>query len=163
MLMLLAVLSVPRPVSLALGAYVQSRRRPGVLMVLDCVSVALLLSSIWAAKSFGPLGACCAVGVVFTLRAVANMYVLKVMDDISVAAQIATLTRPLVATVPMALAVIAVRRALAHVDVSLLEVRGVLLGIETLTGAVVYAVSALVIARRATSELIRLGKKAINR
>jgi PST family polysaccharide transporter len=161
MLAVLSVLSVPRPISLALGAYLQAERRPGVVTLLDCLNVVALMGALVVAGHLGgPLTACWAVGAVFSARALANMYMLARTDGIPVATQLLRLLRPLAACFPMVLCVLGVRRALAAAGPL---PRGIDLGAEVVTGAFTYAAAALVIARAPALELVRLAKKALGR
>jgi len=159
MLMLLSVLSVPRPVAGALTAYLHAMKRPRTVMWLEWFSVALLLGGIATVGRAGPRWACGAVGAAFCLRALATMWVIQRRDGTRVHAFLVKLLPPLGACLPMVAAILIVRHGLGHVGVP----SGVSLIAETAVGGIVYVAAALVIARQASRELIELARRGFAR
>ena len=160
MLMILSVLSVPRPLSGALGAYLQARHRQKRQMVIDLAQLAVLMGAIAAVGKIGPLWACVAVGAVFSARTFANLVEVKILDALPVRDFLVRLAPPLAACLPMVAAVLGTRYGL-HA----LGLRSAVIGLclETTAGAIAYVLGALVIARSASRELIALGRRALHR
>jgi PST family polysaccharide transporter len=159
MLMLLSVLSVPRPIAGGLGAYMQATNRPRAVMWLECFSLVVLVGGICTLGRLGPRWTCVAVGVAFTVRALANMWLLRETDGIPISRMLGKLAPPLVACVPMVAVVMAVR----HGARALGWPPALSLGLETAAGGLTYLISAFVIAREATQELLRLLRSALQR
>jgi PST family polysaccharide transporter len=112
-------------------------------MFLGLFQVALLLGCVFVlGRIGGPLWACAGVGVAFglySLLCVASVH----RDGAPAPALLARCVRPLLACVPMALAVLAVRAAMDPFGMPAL----LRLVVEILVGAAAYAGSALVVAR----------------
>jgi PST family polysaccharide transporter len=86
--------------------------------------------------------------------------VVQVIDGISFARMTLRLVPPLVACVPMVAAVVGTRLGLRRIGV---EHQIYYLAAEVLVGALVYTGAALVIARSASRELLRLLRHALAR
>lgn len=157
MLMLLSIVSAPRPIGGALTAYLYTANRPMAVLRIEWFSVVLLLGSMILLGLIGPLWACAGVGIAFSARAVTAMLVVGREEGLRLRTFLAGLVRPLAACVPMLLAVLAVDRWAQSQTIA----PPVLLAIECAAGAVVYVGSALVIARDASLELLRLGRSAL--
>jgi hypothetical protein len=124
------------------------------------------LAAVWGPRLAGPsmlgrlgAGECWAsasVGVVFTASSLAYMLVLRFADRIPLAEQFAAVLPPLLATAPMAVAVVALERALAAAAVS----APLRLAAEVSAGAVVFVPCALLFAPAASRELFALLRAA---
>jgi PST family polysaccharide transporter len=157
MLMILSVLSVPRPVAGAVGAYLQALNRPRVVAILEVGHLALLMASLATIGRLGPLWACGAVGATFIVRALANLWAVQVLDKLPMRDFLWRMVGPLLACAPMVAAVLAVRAGLAPMGLK----HWVQLLLELITGIVVYAGSALVLARQTSRELLGLARRAL--
>ena len=153
MLMILSALSVTRPIGFTIASYLQASNLPRAAMWLNLSKVALLLTSLTLLGQLGPLWACAGVGVGFGAQALASMMVVAKQDGVRVGAFLSKCFPPLLACVPMVLAVYAARYGLAYLGI---DVRGVSLVAEIVAGAVAYVLSALVIARSTSRELVGL-------
>jgi PST family polysaccharide transporter len=158
MLAILSALSVVRPVGWTIGAFLQASNRPRAAMWLGLAKIAFLLASLFILGHLtkDPLWACAAVGLAFGLHSVASMWAVR-MDGVSMRALVWRCTLPLLATVPMALAILGVRHALA------LERAGLELFVELVVGALAYVGSALAIARGTAKDFLELVRDAIRR
>ncbi len=159
MLMLLSIVSMPRPIGGALMAYLHATNRPMAVLRIEWFSVVLLLGSMALLGLMGPLWACAGVGIAFSLRAVAAMLVVGRYEGLRLGPFLAGLVPPLAACAPMLLTVLAIdawakSRAVAPL---------ILLAIESAAGAAVYVASAMLIARDASLELLRLCRSAMRR
>ncbi len=160
MLTLLSALSVVRPVGWTIASYLTSRSETRTLMWLGLFHVVFLILSIWGLGHFGPLGACVGVGVAFGGYTVASLFAVSRLDGISAATMLARCATPLLACIPLALAVLGARAGLTALDV---HVRGVGLVVEILAGGVGYVVGAFLFARTATTDLVGLLKRSLRR
>jgi PST family polysaccharide transporter len=150
MLMLLSALSVPRPIAMTLAAYLQAHRRAVAVTVLDCLTLGLLVGALCTIGQLGPRWACGAVGLAFTARMIITMFVVRASDGISVTMLLGKMLGPLLACVPMAAAVFAVRHAAQRAGLS-----GYFsLALEIAVGGLTYPLAALVFARQASREVI---------
>jgi PST family polysaccharide transporter len=152
MLMFLSVLSVPRPIAGAIGAYLQAVGRARAATILECVHLVLLLAALATIGRAGPLFACGAVGATFVVRALANMWTVRASDGIPIRRFLAPLLAPLLACLPMVAAVVGIRLALGETALP----GWMQLAAEVVAGALVYVAAALVIAREASRDLLRL-------
>jgi lipopolysaccharide exporter len=153
MLMVLAVISFTRPISNTVGAYLQVRRQPLVVAVMDVVTLGLLMLALWTVGRLSPLWACAAVGMVFTARLLVWGWVLRRVEGVPLRDFIVPLLPPIVACVPLMAAVFGVHRA--FVGSSHRYAVGVLL-IEVVVGAAAYLGGAALVARRQLLELATL-------
>ncbi len=157
MLMLLSIVSVSRPIGGALTTYLHSANKPMAVLRLEWFNVVLLLGSMSLLGLLGPLWACAGVGLAFSVRAVAAMLVIGRFERLRLRTFLAGLFPPLVACVPMLVSVLAMDAWAQARTVSPV----VLLAAECAVGAIVYVASALVIARDASLELLRLCRSAL--
>jgi PST family polysaccharide transporter len=158
MLALLSALSVARPVGWVISAYLLARDKPRPDAALELLKLASLVVLLLTMGRAGPLWACAAVGVAFGLHALASMAVVQALDGVSVTSLVARCAPPLAACAPMVIAVLATRAALGT---SPLYARGLGLAAEILLGALAYAASALLVARSASGDLVRLVRRAL--
>ena len=159
LLAVLACLSVFRPVTWVLSAYMESQGRTSKLMFLEIAKVLLLIAGIMLLQPYGLRVAAGAVGIAFGLTAIAGV-VLVMREGPSPWKLLVAFVQPLVACGVMAAAVIAVNRVLLLVD---LDHPAILLIVEVVVGALAYVAAALVIARDTSRDLLRLAKKAMKR
>jgi lipopolysaccharide exporter len=160
MLMLLSALSVARPIGWTISSYLVARDRPRVVSILELFKVFALLGTIIVLGRRSPEWTCLAVGVAFGLHTLASLWVVQLSDGISLFKFLGRLLPPLLACVPMVAAILGVRHGRAylgwhHAMVGLVA--------ETTAGGVAYVLSALVLARTATREFLRLIKHAIGK
>jgi lipopolysaccharide exporter len=160
MLVLLSALSVSRPITGVLGAYLNAVAKPRLLMWIDIGQVVLLMVAISTIGRLGPLWTCTAVGVVFIWRALANMWVLRASDGIPLRSFLRQLAPPLIACAPMILAVLGARWGLGYLGLK--QQPALALVGETVVGALAYVASALVIAPATSHELLRLTRLALH-
>jgi PST family polysaccharide transporter len=160
MLAVLSVLSVVRPIGWTLSSYLLARDRPrldAVLEVFKLVAVVLLLLTL---GRLGPLWSCVAVGLAFALHAVASMVAVYLSDGIGVVDLASRCGGPLAACVPMVAAAAGVRHGF---DVAGLRSNAALLVAQIGAGAIVYAASALVLARATSLDFIAVVTSALRR
>jgi PST family polysaccharide transporter len=156
MLLILAMLSVVRPMFGAVWAFIVVERGPRPLMIIEWLNLALLMGLLATLGRISPLWACGSVGIAFTIRSVFGLYLVRETAEISILRQLAQLMPPLLACVPMAGAVFGVRWAMVRVGVTAPVVH---IGVEVLLGAAVFIGSALLVARRPAQELVTLVRR----
>lgn len=180
MLIVLSVLSVFRPIGWTGSSYLQVKNRPREIMILEVGRTILLLTLIVLfqnlyrivnalgfpavsaslhLESAAPLWACAAVGIAFAMDSLAFMWVIRRVDAIPLRTQILPLLPPIVACVPMVLAVLGLRHLIEGVAIA----KGLKLTLETLVGALVFVPSALVLAPSSSQDFIKLLKHALLR
>ncbi len=160
MLTWLSVLSVVRPVAWIGSSYLQVKNQPRAIMLLEITKTAGLLAAIALLGRLGPLWACAAVGVAFTLGSFGYFWVIRRFDGLTLREQILPLVPPVLACAPMVLAILAVRRGIVALGgapslVSLLA--------ELLVGALIFLPSALLLAPSASRDLLGLLRTALSR
>jgi PST family polysaccharide transporter len=147
MLVILSVLSLTRPVGWTISAYLQSRQMPRHIFMLEAFKLSILGGSILTMGRIGPLWVCAAVGFAFAAHALASLAVVRWIDGIPLRDTVGSLIPAALASVIMAVAVVAVRHALGAPPITSLIW-------EVIAGAVTYVLAALVLARNATRDLI---------
>lgn len=152
MLTILCMLSIFRPLSWQIGAYLIASDRPRVAMLCSFLKLAVIIGALLTLGRLGPLYACGAVGLGFAASLFAAQLSVANEDGVPVLALLRRLVPPLVACAPMALAVLGVRQALALVAAR----PAVALPLEILAGVAGYVGGALVLARPMTRELLAL-------
>ena len=157
LLVVLACLSVFRPIVWVLSAYLEAESKTNRLMALELAKLALLLLGIIVLQPFGLRAATFAVGIAFGVTAIGGV-VLVMREGPSPRRLLAGFLQPLAACAVMAAAVLGVRELLAgHVHT------GVLFAAMIATGAVAYVVAALVICRATARDLLALVKQALGK
>lgn len=180
MLIVLSVLSVVRPIGWIGSSYLQVRNKPRAIMVLEVTKTISLLALIvifqnlyrianvvgmpWLTplfmlKSYAWLYACGAVGVAFAANSLGFMWVIKRVDNLSLRTQILPLLPPILACIPMVVAIVAVRHGLLAYSLA----KSIRLCIELLVGAIVFVPSALLIAPATSRDLLGLLREALLR
>lgn len=160
MLAVLSVLSVVRPLSWTLVAYTQSMQRPRLIMALGVLKLALLVLFISTVGRLGPRWVCVAVGLVFAVHTFAYLFAVRQLDGLSMRRFLLGAAPPLLACGVMGAAVIGVRLLLRRVGI---QDGWLALGLETLTGMVVYVAAALVIAREVSKDMMTLLRKVFRK
>jgi lipopolysaccharide exporter len=157
MLMLLAIVSAPRPIAHILHAYLFACQRMRVVLWQEWLSLAILMAAIATIGQIDIHWTCAAVGVAFVLRTLMLMWVIRRLDGIPISRFLVPLIRPLIACVLMVAAILATRPTLA-------DLRPVVrLCIEIAIGAAVYLAGARLIFRAAAAELIGMVRSAVFR
>ncbi len=159
LLAILACLSVFRPITWVLSAYLEAESKTNRLMFLELGKIALLIGGIIVLQPFGLRAASGAVGLAFGATAIAGV-MLVMREGPSPRRLLAGFLQPLAACGAMAVAALGVREALvlAH-----LATPAVLLIAMIVTGAVTYVAAALILCRDTARDLLDLMKKALRR
>lgn len=161
MLIVLSALSVTRPIGWTVASFLVSRERTRALMFLGIFQVIVLLSSIYVlGRVGGPLWACGGVGVAFAIHALANVFTVQA-DGVSARALLGKCMHPLLACIPLVLAVLAVRPLMMALPWSVPAM--VRLVVEIAVGGLGYVAGAFLFAREQTNDFIRLIRKAARR
>jgi lipopolysaccharide exporter len=159
LLAVLACLSVFRPITWVLSAYMEAESKTGRLMFLELAKVTLLLVGIGLLAPYGVRVAAGAVGLAFGLTALAGI-AMVVHHGPSPVRLAAAFLQPLAACAVMASAVWLVHRGLVSFGVGHPAVYVV---VEIAVGGVAYVGAALVICRETARDLLGLLKKAMKR
>lgn len=159
LLTILACLSVFRPITWVLSAYMEAEQKTGRLMFLELAKVGLLLGGIALLAPYGLYVAASAVGVAFGLTALAGVAMVARQGP-SPKRLAAGFLRPLAACAAMAAAVWLVHRGLPSLGV---EHPAIYLIVEITVGALVYIGAALVICRETARDMLGLLKKALKK
>jgi lipopolysaccharide exporter len=160
MLTILSALSVTRPVGWTISSYLIARSRPGLIMGLEIFKLASLVVFMFALRPLGPLWTAGAVGCAFTAHTIASVVLVNKLDDIPPLVLVKRALPPVVACLPMVVAVLAARWAMHRVG---LEQKFVTLALELICGAAAYIASALVIARSTAKDFLELLMRVIRR
>jgi PST family polysaccharide transporter len=111
------------------------------------------------------LWACGAIGVAFAVRLFLTMFILRQTDDVPMLPILNRQWRPLLACLPLILAVLGVRYEFMQHGYA--QLRGVaaapLLAAEVVAGALAYIASAWLVANKASRDLIELGLNLLRR
>jgi len=157
MLLLLSIVSAPRPLAHILHAYFFAGQRMRVVMWQEWLSLGILMGSIATIGRLDIHWACGAVGVAFILRTLLLMWAAQRLDGIQMRRFLLPLLRPFLVCVAMVAIILAAR--------PLLEDRppAIRLVAEVALGAVVYLAGALLVFRDASAELLRMVRSAASR
>ena len=181
LLRILALFGVARTIGWIGNSYLQVRNEPRTIMVLETalmvgIVVIMHLFVVFGRRftggHHGVIWACASVVFVFNASALSYMWAIRRLDGISLRDQILPLVPPILATVPMVLAVYGMRHLMLVVGIfptppdtnTTLEriiVFGPRLLLEIVVGAVAVVPSAFVIAPRASREFIHTVKDAL--
>jgi len=159
MLTALAALAVARPVSYVMTSYLQADARVFTVSAIEVAKTALLVALMVLASPFGIMALCGAVGGAFMFQAAATLWAVT-RDGLSLRRIALGLAGPLLATVPMAAAVLATRSGLAVAGLGS-PIFG--LALEIVVGAVVYVGAAFLIAGDTARDLLSLARAAVAR
>ena len=156
LLTVLACLSVFRPITWTLSAYVEAESKTGRLMFLEVAKVVLIVGGIALLSPFGLRISACAVGIAFALSAVAGV-ILVAREGPSATKLLIGFLQPLAACGCMGGAIWLVHTALAN------QAYGLQLPAMIVVGGAVYVAAALVLCRATARELLSLTKRALKR
>ncbi len=159
LLTVLACLSVFRPITWVLSAYMEAESKTNRLMILEIAKVVLLIGGIATLQSFGPRAAAGAVGVAFGLTAIAGV-AMVMREGPSPRRLLVGFFQPLVCCALMGGVTYGVHELLVGIGWSH---PAVLLVAMILAGALTYVASALVICRETAKDLLDLLRKALKR
>lgn len=159
LLTVLACLSVFRPITWVLSAYMEAEQKTGRLMFLELAKVAFLIVGIGLLSPFGLRVAACAVGLAFGLTALGGVAMI-VRYGPSPTRLAAAFLQPLAACAVMASAVWLTHAGLAALGVAHPSLYVI---IEVVVGAIAYVAAALVICRDTSRDLLQLLAKALRR
>jgi len=155
MLMSFSALSVARPLASILTSYFYASCRPRVVLWLEWASLAGIVVAISTLGHAGINWACAAVGLVFVLRTLAGMWMVRRQDGLLMSALLLPMTRPLAASLAMAAGVTAARLALVGLTPL------IRLLVEIAVGATIYVAGALLVARPSCNEVVRAVRSAL--
>ncbi len=159
LLTVLAALSVFRPITWAIGPYLEAADRTGQLMFLEVAKLVLLIVGIFVLAPYGLIYSAGAVGVAFGLSALGGVaMVAKAGPRASVI--LISFMQPLLACGVMVGAVLGVRHGLRVAGVTMPIVY---LLVEMAVGAIAYVASALVLCRATARDFISLAKSVVRR
>jgi PST family polysaccharide transporter len=159
LLTVLACLSVFRPITWVLSAYMEAESKTNRLMILEIAKVGVLVAGIAGLQSFGVRAAAAAVGLAFGLTAVAGV-VLVMREGPSPRRLLVGFVQPIAACAIMGAAAWGVHELLIRLG---WDHPALLLVSMIVVGAATYVVAALVICRETARDLLDLLKKALKR
>ncbi|WP_428266363.1 oligosaccharide flippase family protein [Haliangium sp.] len=155
----LAAASVFLPVAWAMEAFWTAEDRTRTLLGFQLAKIVLILGGLVALSTLGPVWAATAIGLAMGVHATAGLGDC-VRHGVPLRALWTGLWRPMAASVPMIAAVLGARAGLTALGVD--SPRGSL-AVEVTVGAAVYVPAVLVLAPRASRDLIGLAKQALRR
>jgi PST family polysaccharide transporter len=159
LLAILACLSVFRPITWVLSAYLEAESKTGRLMFLELGKIVLLIGGIIVLQPFGLEVASGAVGLAFGATAIAGV-ALVMREGPSPRRLLAGFVQPLAACAVMSAVALGVRAALASAG---LTQPGLVLVAMMTTGAIAYVGAALVFCRATAVDLIGLMRQGFVR
>ncbi len=157
MLLVLSIVSAPRPIANILHAYFFAAHKNRVVMIFEWLSLGVLVAGIATIGRLGILWTCGAVGAMFVIRTLLLMVVIQRMDGVGLRRFLRPLVRPLLVCLVMVGAIIEIRPAIAGFPPI------ARLCIEVALGAVVYLLGAALVFRSESREFIALLRSAIHR
>ena len=160
MLSILALLSVFRPMSGVLSAYLNAQGRPGTTVLLELFALAWLLIAGVTLGSISPLWLCAASMSAFGARAIVNMYVVSRLDQRPMTRYLGRVVPILAACSVMVGAVLGVRYGLRAIGVTRPQIS---LAAEVVVGAATYVGACFVVARGHARDFIATLKQARKR
>jgi PST family polysaccharide transporter len=159
-LAVLSVMTVFQPSAWSAIAYLQAETKTRLILIMSVVRAVLVLTLVallgWLG---GPVWACAGVGVGYAVHSVLTVVLTARITALPAGAYFAGVVRPLLACVPMFVAVTALRIFLAAKGVPV----GLSLVGEVLCGGLVYVGAAFVLANANIRELIRLVRVGADR
>ena len=123
------------------------------LLLIEWLNLIVLMVLMGTVGRISPLWICGAVGIAFTLRALAGMFVVQKRAGVSVASMLARLAPPLLACVPMVVVAYGSRIIMLRAGVHSAVLH---LAVQVSAGAVVFAGSALLLAPGASRDILNL-------
>jgi lipopolysaccharide exporter len=159
LLTVLACLSVFRPITWVLSAYMEAESKTNKLMVLELAKLGLLIGGLWVLHPYGIRTATFAIGIAFGVTAIAGVLMVS-REGPSPWRLLDGFLRPLLACGVMAVASLGVRQVLIMVG---LDHNAIVLAAMIVVGAGAYVAAALVISRETSRDLLSLVKRALKR
>ncbi|MBL9017426.1 MAG: oligosaccharide flippase family protein [Myxococcales bacterium] len=159
LLTVLACLSVFRPITWVLSAYMEAESKTNRLMFLEIAKVVLLIVGIIGLHSFGVRAAAGAVGIAFGVTAIAGV-MMVMREGPSPRRLLVGFLQPLACCVIMGAVTFGVYELFVGVG---WDHPAILLVAMILSGAVTYVAAALVICRETAKDLLQLLRKAMKR
>lgn len=155
MLLVLSIVSAPRPMANILHAYLFAANRMRIVMIFEWLSLGVLVAGIATIGRLGILWTCGAVGAMFILRTLSLMVVIQRIDGIAVGRFLGPLLRPLLVCIAMVAVIVVMRPIVAPLAPV------VRLCTEVALGGVVYLIGAALVFRNESEEFIALVRGAI--
>ncbi len=156
LLTVLAALSVFRPITWVLSAYMEAEAKTTPMMLLEVVKVGVLLAGIALLSRWGLRASACAVGIAFGAAALGG--VALVAHELPSPIKLLTgFLQPLGACAVMGVAIFGVKQ----LDGELYPI--LQLALEIVVGAVAYIAAALVLCRATAKDLLGLLRRALKR
>ena len=109
LLVVLSALSVVRPLGWLLASYLLADGKTGRIFLLQTVKATAIVVFIVLLAPFGEVAACAAVGLAFGCHAFAGMFVVRRTHQIRLSSLLVPMLGPLLACLPLVVAVLAVR------------------------------------------------------
>jgi PST family polysaccharide transporter len=160
MLTVLSILSVVKPLAWTVVAFTHAQQRPRVIMAMGITKAVLLLVFILLLGHLSMMWLCYSVGLAFATYFAVFLYTLHRIDGVPFTGFVLRTLPPLLACVPMVLAVLATRHAMLAAEYAQGKT---MLICELVVGALSYVVSALIIARGASRDFLNLLRNALRR
>lgn len=165
LLTVLACLSVFRPITWVLSAYMEAESRTGKLMFLELAKVGILLVGIAALQPLGLVAAAGAVGIAFGVTAIAGVFVVIRSTPPGIEGPhplrlLRGFLQPVAACAVMGVACWVTHEVLVRSEI---DHPAILLVAMIVMGAIAYVASALVICRETARDLLGLVKKALKK
>ena len=159
LLALLTCLSVFRPMSWVIGAYMVAQEKTRLTMVLELLKLAALLGGIALLAPYGLRAASVAVGASFGIAALGGVAIV-VREGVSIRRLAVGFLQPLIACAAMGAAVWAIGVGLDTAGVGQPVVHVIA---EIVGGAAAYVGAALVVARSTSRDLLDLLRRSLRR
>lgn len=159
LLAVLTSLSVFRPITWVLSAYLEAEAKTNRLMFLEIAKIGILLGGIWLLSPYGIEAAASAVGIAFAFTALSGIAVV-VREGVSPKRLFIGFMQPMLACLVMGAAVFIANRVLVGLG---FDHPAILLTVEILVGGVAYVAAALLIARETSVDLLQLLKRALKK
>jgi glycosyltransferase involved in cell wall biosynthesis len=157
MLMVLASLSLTRPIAGVVAGYFYASGRPRIVLALECLSLAGLMAALSTLGRASLARACVCVAAVFALRALAGVWLVRRHDQVPMSAFFVPLAKPSAVCAVMAAGVAGVQLACSGLAPPLR------LLLEVSAGAAIYASGLRAVARPRYEELMSVLRQAIAR
>lgn len=159
MLAILCVLSVLRPLTWQLGAYLIANDRPRVAMICSVAKLVVIVITMLTLGRLGPLFACLSVGCGYGVALLIAQYAIWRADGVPMTTLMGRCLPALLACAPMVGAVLVVRQIFASAGIG----PHFGLPVEILAGAAGFVLGAFTLARGTTRELLELVGEARRR
>ncbi len=156
MMTVLAILSFLRPVEGAVASYLYARAVPRIVGTVESVGLVLVLGLLWTVGRTSPLAATLAVLGAVVLRGLLYGIAVRIVEKMRVLALFFAVLPPLFASIAMAAVVGPIPHWVTWGP-------KVTLAVQVLVGAVAYPVFALLLARTASRDFLKLVRESLLR